>query len=75
MDDDDVKREFYRKMGFCECTYCAELFYDYDDYAEHDCGLQGVYPDGWEFNWTLSKGDQPEMGSTAKKKLPRKKLL
>lgn len=57
---DDVKREFFRKMGWCECTYCAELFYDYDDYVEHDCGLQGVYPDGWEFNWTLSKGEQNE---------------
>ena len=57
MMQDDVKREFFRKMGWCECTYCAELFYDYDDYVEHDCGLQGVYPDGWEFNWTLSKGD------------------
>ena len=66
MHNDDVKREFFRKMGWCECTYCAELFYDYDDYVAHDCELQGVYPDGWEFTWCVTKG-QPEMGSTAKK--------
>ena len=55
MDDDDVKREFYRKMGFCECTYCAELFYDYDEYVAHDCELQGVYPGAWNFTWSVSK--------------------
>jgi hypothetical protein len=53
---DDAKREFFRKMGWCECTYCAELFYDYDEYIEHDCELQGVYPDGYEFSWSLTKG-------------------
>ena len=73
VDDNDTKREFFRNMGFCECTYCAELFYDWDEYVQHDCGLQGVYPDGHNFTWTISK--QPEMGSTALKKLPRKKLL
>ena len=57
MEDDaiDTKREFFRKMGFCECSYCAELFYDWDEYAVHDCGLQGVYPDGHNFTWTISK--------------------
>ena len=55
MDDDDVKREFYRKMGFCECTYCAELFYDYDEFVAHDCELQGVYPGAWNFTWSISK--------------------
>jgi hypothetical protein len=53
--DDDVKREFFRKMGFCECLYCTELFYDYEEYVAHECDLQGLYPDGWTFTWCVSK--------------------
>ena len=53
--DDDPKREFFRKMGFCECTYCLELFYDWDEYAAHECDLQGVYPDAWNFTWEVTK--------------------
>ena len=55
LDDNDTKREFFRKMGFCECSFCAELFYDWDEYTRHDCGLQGVYPEGYNFTWTISK--------------------
>ena len=51
----DSKREFFRKMGFCECSYCAELFYDWDEYVAHDCGLQGVYPDAHNFTWSINK--------------------
>jgi hypothetical protein len=31
------KREFYSRMGFCECASCAGLFYDYDEYLTHEC--------------------------------------
>jgi len=55
MEDSNVKREFFRNMGFCECTYCMELFYDYDEYVAHECDLQGLYPDGYNFKWSVSK--------------------
>ena len=55
MEDSNVKREFFRNMGFCECTYCMELFYDYEDYIAHECDLQGLYPDGYNFKWSVSK--------------------
>ena len=52
---DNPKREFFRNMGFCECTYCMELFYDYDEYAAHECDLQGLYPEAWNFTWEVTK--------------------
>jgi hypothetical protein len=52
---DNPKREFFRKMGFCECTYCMELFYDYDEYVAHECDLQGLYPEAWNFTWEVTK--------------------
>ena len=49
-------------MGFCECTYCAELFYDWDEYAAHECDLQGLYPEAWNFTWEVTK--QLNVGQT-----------
>ena len=53
--DDDVKREFFRKMGFCECLYCTALSPDSEQYVAHERDLQGLYPDGWTFTWCVSK--------------------
>ena len=49
------KREYYRKMGWCECANCRTLFYDYEDYETHECvppmmGIQMSDGVKWEVN-------------------------
>lgn len=38
------KREFYDRMGFCECATCKTLYYDYEEYESHECtNTQGIH--------------------------------
>lgn len=38
------KRDFYSRMGFCECSACNTIWYDYDDYEQHECYTTGIIP-------------------------------
>ena len=50
------KREYYDRMGWCECNTCGIKFLEWEQYVEHVCA-QGVDMRKQVFPWTLT-GDQ-----------------
>lgn len=51
----DDKSAYYARMGWCECSRCRTIFYEYEDYETHECAppLSGVYVKD-STNWKAS---------------------
>ena len=51
----ESKRDYFNRMGWCECITCADVFYEWEHYEQHDCPYQGVIPDLYNFNWEVTE--------------------